>query len=453
MLQVIFTMPYKIIVGRDEADRKKLGDKGTVFLGRHYVKMGQTTSLSNNVYLDVAKAHVVLVSGKRGSGKSYSLGVIAEEMSKLPEEISQNLSVLILDTMGIFWTMKYANTRDEELLEGWRLKPQQLGTIDIYCPSGYFQKQKKEGVPVDFKFSLKTSELNADDWCHTFGVELNSPMGVFIERIITELRESREEYGLDDVLELIKKDKREEKRIKDAVENRFIAAKAWGVFSKEGTKIKDIIKEGRVSVLDVSVYTRVAGAWGIKNLVIGLIARKLLMERMIVRKIEELKAVELGKSHFGYEKEFVKKEKMPLVWMLIDEAHEMLPKEGKTAATDALVQLLREGRQPGISMVLATQQPGEIHKDVITQSDIVLSHRVTARKDIDALNSIMQTYLTADIQRYLNDLPRLKGSAIILDDNSERIYPMRVRPRFTWHGGEAPTAVKIKRKELLDLGL
>jgi len=33
-----------------------------------------------------------------------------------------------------------------------------------------------------------------------------------------------------------------------------------------------------------------------------------------------------------------------------------------------------------------------------------------------------------------------------LDDNSERIYPMRVRPKFTWHGGESPSAVKAEIK-------
>ena len=46
----------------------------------------------------------------------------------------------------------------------------------------------------------------------------------------------------------------------------------------------------------------------------------------------------------------------------------------------------------------------------------------------------------------MDDLPSLKGSAIILDDNSERIYPMRIRPRFTWHGGEAPTAIAKEKK-------
>jgi len=135
-----------------------------------------------------------------------------------------------------------------------------------------------------------------------------------------------------------------------------------------------------------------------------------------------------------------------MVWIMIDEAHEFLPRVGKTPATDALVQLLREGRQPGVSLVLVTQQPGEIHKDVLTQSDIVLSHRLTAKSDIDALNSMMQSYLLSDLQSYINNLPRLKGSAIILDDNSERIYPMRIHPKRSWHGGEAPSAIKVKKE-------
>jgi len=62
------------------------------------------------------------------------------------------------------------------------------------------------------------------------------------------------------------------------------------------------------------------------------------------------------------------------------------------------------------------------------------------------LNYIMQSYLMKNIKTYLNDLPKLKGTGIILDDNSERIYSMRARARFTWHGGEAPTAIKVKKR-------
>ena len=47
----------------------------------------------------------------------------------------------------------------------------------------------------------------------------------------------------------------------------------------------------------------------------------------------------------------------------------------------------------------------------------------------------------------LNQLPRVKGAGIIFDDMNEKMYPMRVRPRTTWHGGSAPTAMKeIKEK-------
>jgi len=177
---------------------------------------------------------------------------------------------------------------------------------------------------------------------------------------------------------------------------------------------------------------------------LGMIARKLLTQRIVSRRLEELENIETSQRYLiDTERELEK----PLIWMFIDEAHEFLPKEGSTPATDALVQLLREGRQPGISLVLATQQPGEIHKDVLTQSDIVISHRLTAKKDIDALNSMMQSYLLAEIQDYMNGLPDLKGSAIILDDNSERIFPIGVRPKLSWHGGEAPSAVKFSKKE------
>lgn len=436
-------MAYNIIVGRNESDRKKLGERGVIFLGKHYVKMGATTSLSNKVYMDVAKAHVVLVAGKRGSGKSYSLSVIAEEISNLPEEVAKNLAVVIFDTMGIFWTMKFPNEREETLLKEWDLEPKSLD-IDIYTPKGFYEQYKDKGIPADYSFTIKTSELNAGDWCNTFDIKLTDSLGILIERILDEIQETKgEDYDIDDIINLIQQDKRSDKATKDAAENRFAAAKAWGLFDKEGTEIKDLVRGGKVTVLDVSCYTNVSGDWGIKGLVIGLISRKLLVERITARKGEELVKIKTGEKYFISEDEG--KEEMPLVWILLDEAHEFLKKEGTTPATDALVQLLREGRQPGVSLVLATQQPGEIHKDVMTQSDIVISHRLTSKLDIDALNSMMQTYLIADLQKYLNNLPKLTGSAIVLDDNSERIYPIRVRPKLSWHGGETPSAVKVKK--------
>ncbi len=439
-------MPYNIIIGRNESDMKRLGDVGTIFLGKHFVKMGTTTSLSNPILLDVARTHVISIFGKRGYGKSTTIGVIAEELASLPEDIASNIAVVIFDTMGIFWTMKFPNLRDEQLLREWNLKPVGLN-INIFTPTGYFKEYKEKGIPSDFAFSIKPNELNADDWCNVFEISLTSLVGILLSRVLNELKDS--DYSIVDIIEEINKDKKAEKNVKEDLENRFRIALSWGLFEQGGISIHDIIQRGKISVIDISCYTNVIGNWSIKNLVIGLLSKKLLNDRLTARKFEEIKSIERGSSFFFTEEKF----EMPLVWLFIDEAHESLGKEGKTPATDALVQLLREGRQPGISLVLATQQPGEIHKDVITQSDIVISHRLTARKDIGALNDMMQTYLTGDILKYLNQLPRARGAAIILDDNSERIYPMQVRPKKSWHGGEAPTAVYKKRKELLDLGL
>ena len=162
---------YDITIGRNQEDQKKFGTEGTIFIGKHYVKMGHTASLSNKIYMDVAKSHVVFVVGKRGSGKSYTLGVIAESIMDLTLEIRKNLSIIMLDTMGIYWTMKYANKQDKDLLEEWDLEAKPLN-VNIFTPSGYFKKYKEEEIPTDFPFSIKTSELSAYEWSETFEIEI-----------------------------------------------------------------------------------------------------------------------------------------------------------------------------------------------------------------------------------------------------------------------------------------
>jgi len=439
-------MPYDIIIGRDEKDKAKLGKKGLVNIGRSFVKMGQTTSLANNILLDVAKAHVILVSGKRGSGKSYSLSVIAEEISLMPEEVKENLSMIMFDTMGIFWTMKFPNKREDKLLEQWNLKPRSID-VHIYTPIGCYNDYKNRGIPTDYPFAIKPTELSAGEWCNVFEIKMTDPIGVLIEKVISELKESKKEYSIKEIVQKIEVDAKTEKNVKDAAENRFIAADSWGLFSEKGIEISEILKPGTVNIIDVSCYTSISGAWSVKNLVIGLLCKKIVESRIGTRKYEELESIETEGRYFTGENKI----ELPMVWICLDEAHGSLPKIGSTPATDALVQLLREGRQPGISMLLATQQPGEIHKDVLTQSDIIISHRLTAKTDIAALNSMMQSYLIADLQKNLNDLPKISGAAILLDDNSERIYPMKVHPKLSWHGGETPSAVKIKKQLELDL--
>jgi ABC-type dipeptide/oligopeptide/nickel transport system ATPase component len=425
---------YDIIIGRDKEDKIKYGDKGRIFLGKGYVKMGNYTSLSNNLWLDVVKSHVIMIAGKRGSGKSYSIGVIAEELSKLPKEVKDNIAPLIFDTMGIFWTMKYKNDQDIELLEEWNLKGEDL-PVNIWIPFGYFEEYKKRKIPADKKFSLAVSELDIEDWISIFNLKMIDPVSVLIQKIISNMNGV---YDLEDIIKKIKEDNDYSDETKKSGIALFEAVKSWKVFafkSERATKIEELIIAGVTSVLDLSMYSSSSG-FNVRALIIGLISKKLFSQRMLARKEEEVESIYNNKFN-----KYSEKKEMPIVWIFIDEAHEFLPVHESTPATNSLIQLLREGRQPGISMVLATQQPGVIHRDVMTQSDIVISHRLTNSNDVKALNEIMQSYLLSSIEKEMRELPELKGSAIVLDDNSERLYPIRVRPRLTWHGGSAPSAI------------
>lgn len=430
-------MPFDVIIGRNVSDNKVLGKKGLAYLGKSYVTMENYTSLSNPIYMDISRSHVLMVAGKRGSGKSYTLGVIAESISEMQGEQDLNISSLIFDTMGIFWTMKFKNYKDKQLLSDWNLEPRDTKT-EVFAPAGFFQEYVEKGIPVDKEFKIKLSELNAEDWVSLFELDFTKNEAVLITNIITDLKE-QETFNFLDVFSMIEKQEKFSQETKNSVSSLFQVAKAWKIFDeKDGTAIRDLVKAGQTTIIDLSMYSSI-GNFNVRALVIGLVCKKMFIERMASRKQEEVHSVQRGLTS-GY---LSGGGDMPLVWIFIDEAHEFLPLEGKTPASESLIQLLREGRQPGISLVLATQQPGKIHTDAMTQSDIVLSHKLTSDTDIKALNSIMQSYVYEGIKQKMNTLPKLRGSAILLDDNSERIYQMKIRPRFTWHGGEAPSAVKF----------
>ena len=199
-------MVYDIITGRSSSDKKDFVGRGLAYIGKGYVKMGQYTSLSNKIFMDVIRSHVILVAGKRGSGKSYTLGVIAEELSNLPKEVSQNIASLMFDTMGIYWTMKYPNEKDKELLHEWGLKPKNL-KIKLFVPYGFYDDYVRKGIPADEKFALDIFEMNAEDWILTFGLDIINPVAVLIERTISKLRE-RKNFDIEDIIKEIEKDEK-----------------------------------------------------------------------------------------------------------------------------------------------------------------------------------------------------------------------------------------------------
>jgi len=436
-----------IIIGRDDEDKKTYGSDGTVILGKHYVKMGQASSLANNVRLDMVRPHVIMLCGKRGGGKSYTMGVVAEGLASMPPELKKNICIILLDTMGVYWTMKYENHREAELLKPYGLDPQGFN-VKIFTPHKFYKIYKEQGIPTDYPFSIKPSELDTVDWCLALNIDISSNLGVLLEETLMLLKESKKDYSVKDIIEKALSDDTAETVTKDALANRLLSTKGWGLFDEHGTPLADLANGGDVVVLDVSCYATMENGWNVKCLVVGIICQKMFIERMLNRKFEEYEEINATRNMFSSTTDLSKKrQEVPLIWLVLDEAHEFLPKDTRTAASQALITLLREGRQPGISLILATQQPGKIHTDVMTQADTVIAHRITAKIDTEALGILMQSYMRQGLDLELDNLPRVKGSALIFDDTNEKMYPIRVRPRMSWHGGGSPVALK-KQKEM-----
>jgi hypothetical protein len=311
------------------------------------------------------------------------------------------------------------------------MKPEGMES-QLYIPKGYKDEYEQAGVTFDDTFNIVCSDLTAADWIMTFGFSFVDEFGTTIERVMKQVKKAKKDaYSIKDIISAIEKDKRSEPKVKNALINRFSAAEGWGIFEKTGTKIADLLKPGTVTILDVSHYMQISEGWSVRSMLLGIISRRIFHARLLARKSEELEVI-TGEARSS----------IPMVWIMIDEAHQFLPAEGKTAASEPLLTLIKQGREPGISLLFITQRPNKLHEDALAQSDLIIAHRLTARADLQALRGIMQTNMLEDIEQYINSLPRQKGTAIVLDDNSERIYTMQARPRKSWHAGGSPIAIK-----------
>ena len=415
----------KICVGRDEEDQEKHGLEGTGLIGKHLVGEGHEAHTANPVYLDLARPHVMGIFGKRGTGKSYSMGTIAAELKDA--DISNNLSTIIIDSMGVYWSMKKPNERAAGILENWGFKPDNYDA-NIYIPEGKTDDFSEKEIPYDETFMLNPGELTTDEWAMALNIDINSDMGILLDRTISKLKENAgQDYRLKHILKGIKKFDFEKETVR-GLENRLENADDWGIFGEESS-LEKFTDRGEMSIIDMSVFGEMSSGWSVRALVVAILSKRILRQRMDARRVEEM-----DEMH-GFEQN-----EMPITWMLIDEAHQFIPSDGETPATKPLLKWVKVGREPGVSLVLATQQPAKLHPNALSQCDLILSHRLTAKQDIEALGEIMQSYMRKDIHQYIDALPDEVGTGIVLDDNSERIFPIKMRPRKSWHAGGTPDA-------------
>ncbi|MDW7731480.1 MAG: DUF87 domain-containing protein [Methanolobus sp.] len=400
-------------------------DKALVHMGR-YLALDRSTG--STVRLDVQRPHAILIGGKRGYGKSYTMAVLIEELLMLPHEIRMNIASVVIDTMGIFWTFSRGNEMEADSLSGWGLEPTGFD-MDIYVPAGSEESYRKRNIKVRV-LAIPLSQFDGYQWCRLFDVEAVSPVGVLIVRVIESLRESNPYFSFEEVLDAITEDERSDLVSRSAADNYFRTAMSWGIFAEKGRNISDIVTGGSLSIIDVSTIKNDA----VRSAVVGFISMDIYHKRLEARRAHE-------RMLMGEE---VTDKGIPMVWMFIDEAHQFVPVKGDTLSSDVLLnEWLRQGRQPGLSLVLATQRPSSLHPDVLSQSDIVVCHRLTSQDDILALESVRPTYMREHFGDSIKKMGTERGIALIVDDTTETTHIVRMRPRLSWHGGSEQLADHI----------
>ncbi len=382
--------------------------------------LGRDTVTQKNTYLDASGARAILVCGKRGSGKSYTLGVLIEELMSVG---GSEVIPIIVDPMGIYHTMALRNDKQSSELYQWGLAAQGFavrllvpGIPEELYDADIMHELERRGVEI-IPLRLNASDLSPDGWCDLFDANINEPMGIALFRSVQNLGENRNFFTVTSLIKAVQNDKRAKDTSKEALLNRLEAAHNWHLFTEDDYLSMDSIFAPEViNIVDVSRLE--SGAYGRRNLIVSVIARNLFRARSDARLREE----------FGLAG------KLPRVWMALDEAHQFIPDSARSLAKAQLIRWAKEGRQPGLSLVVATQQPSAIDAEVLSQCDIILSHKLTSRDDVMALNRLSQDYMGGELRAIISELKRT-GQAVLVDDEQESVSMLQVRPRQSQHGG------------------
>ena len=334
-----------VVIGREV----EAGPTGVI--GRYRAGDG---SHGAGVEVDLDRPHACLVVGKRGSGKSYTLGVLAEALAR-----TDGVAPVVVDPMGAFRTLERAPVSA-------RVREPRVGA-DALAPRA---------------------------WCRLVGLDPERGPGALVWQAAAErdtLAGIQEYVAAGEAPEATRR----------AAANHLRTAAQWRVFGEDGLDAYDLT--ARPTVLDCSGLGRAP-----TNAVVAAVAESLYAARVAG-------AVDI------------------LPWLLVDEAHVTF---GGVAAT-SLRQVLTRGRQPGVSLVAATQRPSALPDVAHSQADLLVAHRLTNRADREALAASRPSYMGGT---FAERMPTRPGEALVVDDATESVHALQVRERETPHGGESPRA-------------
>ncbi len=418
------------------------------------------------VWLSTSKEQVVAVVGKRGSGKSFTLGVIVEGLiggieSVLGRQVSPR-AVLLFDPLDVYWTTRYpvGPSDNPEALRHYQLaKVAKLPKLDFeveaWIPG---QSNRRTTDPEWFQtLRLPVPAMGLEEWESLLGVNvMTEPMGQALADALTLVRESgyrrhgettdpADKFDLANVADAAQSDDLaavyhpESLR---ALRQRLSAMQGTGLFSSGGTTIQELLAPGRVTIVMLGRLPQ-----GYRTATVAILTRMLIGERSSAAFAEKRLALDPELTDATRKSiEPIARSGIPKTVVVLDEAQSFLAPESSSSARSVFVRLVKEGRNMGLSAVLATQQPSALDRRVLSQVETFIAHQLVTEPDIRAVRDNLKSRLPDSIQfgtqemdtaSLLRQLPPgfCLVSAADMNTTIRRTLVVGVRPRATVHGG------------------
>ena len=340
--------------------------------------------------------HLAII-GQTGGGKSYTSGVLIEEL------YNKGASVVVIDPHADYVRMK----TDKE------------GNVVIPRFTVFRNPQstgRYEGIKAsDLTISLK--ELESDEISNILGIPSQGKRMREIVAIAMEKLGADEEDKIitfDDFYQEIKKLSNKDDNLPKGYKQedatnvlRYLKrAKRRGIaniFSESTTPLDEIVQRKHVSVLDLS---------GLKNEVQDIFIRVFLMKI--------------------YDANTTGKDINP-VFIILEEAHNFIPSgKSNTKSKEIVKKIAAEGRKFGVFLVIITQRPQKVSSDALSQANSYIILKLTNKKDIEALTTAAES-LSEDLSSLLPSLN--PGEAVIVGPIIKVPGIVKIKERRTQEGG------------------
>jgi len=378
------------------------------------------------VLIDYSKKQHTFIIAKSGGGKSYLAGVVAEELAR----VMSNYCTLLIDPMGIFSTLKMANTNRVEL-DAWDAQcpdeviPQAVAGCTIWVPAG----DVGQFLPGTFDkaFSLKAREFSQGTLCFAFDLEVLEPQAILYKKCQSLLLKARGDYSLGELVASIHEHGHGfgfQPQTVESLCTKLGALEEIGIVRDDAPEIHDVIREHSVAVLDLSQSSSYTA-----RIVVNFLAEKLLaLRRQITRMVLRAKTSEVLVDKPAWY--------IPPVQLVLDEAHNYLQRN------PVLRKVIKEGRNCALMMTAISQSP-DLTRDVYANITHVFVGPLVYEDDIQAVRAMLPIETSPkEFKQKVHNLTTGTFLYYNVDDKTEKL--IKVRPRRTLH--PASTDLKDERK-------